>query len=100
MPFRRALVVTAALFALLIPGSASATTGAQLSASLSKSARGLGPNSGVLVKKINTNQELFSLRADTKLVPASNEKLFTTTAALLRYGPAASLPTSVPVKPA
>lgn len=98
MPFRRVLVASAALIALLAPASASATTGAQLSASLAKSAARLGPSSGVLVKQINSNQELFSLRADTKLVPASNEKLFTTTAALLRYGPAATLPTAVRVK--
>src|SRR6476619_4649828 len=56
MPSCRAFVVMAVLVALLIPASASATTGAQLNASLSKSARGLGPTSGVLVKKINTNQ--------------------------------------------
>jgi D-alanyl-D-alanine carboxypeptidase/D-alanyl-D-alanine-endopeptidase (penicillin-binding protein 4) len=98
MLFRRALVVLAAVLGLVLPASADATTGAQLSASLSKSAPGLGPSSGVLVKKINTNQELFSLRADTKLVPASNEKLFTTSAALLRYGPAATLPTTVRVR--
>lgn len=98
MPFRRVLVVLAALTVLLLPGSAAATTGAQLNASLSKSARGLGPSSGVLVKKIESNQELFSLRADTKLVPASNQKLFTTTTALLRYGPAATLPTTLRVR--
>jgi D-alanyl-D-alanine carboxypeptidase/D-alanyl-D-alanine-endopeptidase (penicillin-binding protein 4) len=98
MPFRRALVGLAALIVLLIPSSASATSGAQLSASLSKAAAGLGPSSGVLVKRIHTNQELFSLRADTKLVPASNEKLFTTATALLRYGAAATLPTTLRIK--
>ena len=98
MPFRRALVAVAALTVLLVPSSASATTAAQLSVSLSKTASGLGPSSGVLVKKIDSNQELFSLRADTKLVPASNEKLFTTATALLRYGAATTLPTTLRVK--
>ena len=99
MLFRRVLTATAALVVLLIPASASATTTAQLSASLSRSAAGLGPSSGVLVKKIGSNQELFSLRADAQLVPASNQKLFTTTTALLRYGPAATIPTTVRVRP-
>lgn len=97
MPFRRLFVGLAALAVLLVPGSASATSGAQLSASLSRTAAGLGPSSGVLVKKIDSNQELFSLRADAKLVPASNEKLFTTATALLRYGAAATLPTTLRV---
>lgn len=99
MPLRRALAVTAALVALLIPASASATTPAQLSAALSQRAAGLGPSSAVLVKEIDTNRELFSLRADTKLVPASNQKLFTTATALLRFGPVATLPTTVQIKP-
>ena len=96
MPFRRALVVPAALTALLVPASASATTPAQLSASLSRSSSGLGPNSGVVVTDLKTGRDLFSLRPDTKLVPASNQKLFTTTTALLRYGPQATLPTTLP----
>src|SRR5262245_11827201 len=101
MLLRRAMraIAPAVLLALLAPAAASATTAEQLSATLQRTALGLGPSSGVLVKDIDSDRELFSLRADARLIPASNEKLFTTTTALLRYGPLATLPTTLRVRP-
>jgi D-alanyl-D-alanine carboxypeptidase/D-alanyl-D-alanine-endopeptidase (penicillin-binding protein 4) len=95
MPNRRLLVVLAALIALSVPASASATTSAQLTTALSRNAVGLGPDSSLLVTNLTTGGELFSLRADNTLIPASNQKLFTTTSALLRYGPEARLQTTL-----
>ncbi|HWI21164.1 MAG TPA: D-alanyl-D-alanine carboxypeptidase/D-alanyl-D-alanine-endopeptidase [Baekduia sp.] len=98
--WRPATAILCGLLAVaFLPSAASAITGPELNASLSKHAAGLGPASGVLVKNVGTNQELFSLRADTQLVPASNQKLFTTATALVRYGAAATLPTTLRVKP-
>jgi serine-type D-Ala-D-Ala carboxypeptidase/endopeptidase (penicillin-binding protein 4) len=54
-----------------------------------------GPSSGVYVVDLTTGQALFSAAADIPRLPASVEKLYTTSTALLRFGPAATLATSV-----
>ena len=73
MPFRQALIVATALTALAAPGTASALTGPQLSASLSREARALGPSASVHVKDLDSGQIIYSLRPDARLIPASNE---------------------------
>jgi serine-type D-Ala-D-Ala carboxypeptidase/endopeptidase (penicillin-binding protein 4) len=54
-----------------------------------------GGSSGAVVVDLATGQSLFSLAARVPRLPASVEKLFTTSTALLRFGPAAILTTSV-----
>lgn len=103
MPARRLarrlapLLLVAALIAC-VPSPAGAADRASLRSVLNAGANDLGPNSGVLVKDVTTDTELFSARPDSQLIPASNEKLFTTTAALLGYGASATLSTALRVR--
>jgi|HigsolmetaAR201D_1030396.scaffolds.fasta_scaffold01671_4 D-alanyl-D-alanine carboxypeptidase/D-alanyl-D-alanine-endopeptidase (penicillin-binding protein 4) len=55
----------------------------------------LGPASGAMVVDLDDGRVLFSRRADASLVPASNQKLFVTAAALLELGPDHTLTTAV-----
>lgn len=66
-----------------------------LRAKLSKEMRYAGGLSGAYVRDIGSGQQLFSWRADAPRVPASVEKLYTTSSSLLRDGPAYTLPTAV-----
>lgn len=54
-----------------------------------------GGTSDALVLDTNTGQTLFSSTPDRPRLPASVEKLFTTSAALLQFGASATLSTSV-----
>ncbi len=64
-----------------------------LRAKLAAQQRQLGDVSGAYVRDLATGRALYTLRATTTRVPASNEKLLTTSAALLRFGPGARLST-------
>jgi serine-type D-Ala-D-Ala carboxypeptidase/endopeptidase (penicillin-binding protein 4) len=55
----------------------------------------IGGRSGAYVVDVNTGQPLFSAAPDVPRLPASVEKLYTTTTALLRFGPTATLSTSL-----
>ena len=55
--------------------------------------------SGVYVRDMNSGAELYALRENAVRIPASVEKLFTTSAALLRLGPAATLTTRAVMAP-
>jgi serine-type D-Ala-D-Ala carboxypeptidase/endopeptidase (penicillin-binding protein 4) len=57
--------------------------------------RSAGPASGAYVVDLTTGQPLFSAAAGVPRVPASVEKLYTTSTVLLRFGPTARLTTSV-----
>src|SRR4051812_47095053 len=57
--------------------------------------RAAGGSSGAMVVDLANGRTLFTLRADTARVPASNEKIFTTSAALVRFGPSGRLTTRV-----
>jgi D-alanyl-D-alanine carboxypeptidase/D-alanyl-D-alanine-endopeptidase (penicillin-binding protein 4) len=57
--------------------------------------RAAGRASGAYVVDLNTGQSLFSTAAGTGRLPASVEKLYTTSTALLRFGPNATLTTSI-----
>jgi serine-type D-Ala-D-Ala carboxypeptidase/endopeptidase (penicillin-binding protein 4) len=83
-----------ALF-LVIPASAGATTPAQMSSALSAQMRQAGSHSSAYVVKLDGDTPLYSLRADTPLIPASVNKLFVTATALLRYGPDQRFATTV-----
>jgi serine-type D-Ala-D-Ala carboxypeptidase/endopeptidase (penicillin-binding protein 4) len=54
-----------------------------------------GSSSGADVVDLNTGSTLYTYQAGTGRVPASVEKLYTTSTALLRFGPNATLPTRV-----
>jgi D-alanyl-D-alanine carboxypeptidase/D-alanyl-D-alanine-endopeptidase (penicillin-binding protein 4) len=57
--------------------------------------RRAGRSSGALVIDLSTGRTLFSSRAGTPRLPASVEKLYTTSTALLRFGATARLTTRV-----
>jgi D-alanyl-D-alanine carboxypeptidase/D-alanyl-D-alanine-endopeptidase (penicillin-binding protein 4) len=54
-----------------------------------------GGSSGAVVVDLGTGKTLYSHGADTALLPASVQKLYTTSTALLRFGPKATLTTAV-----
>jgi D-alanyl-D-alanine carboxypeptidase/D-alanyl-D-alanine-endopeptidase (penicillin-binding protein 4) len=66
-----------------------------LNGSLNLGMRQAGPYSGAQVIDLNTGRTLYSRNAVTGRLPASVEKLYTTTTALQRFGPNATLTTSV-----
>ncbi len=100
----RNLASLAVAGALLIAGSAGASAAPQpptgtaqrsLSNALTQGIRQDGRADGAYVVDLNTGQTLFSWSPDVGRVPASIEKLYTTSTALLRFGPNATLTTSV-----
>jgi D-alanyl-D-alanine carboxypeptidase/D-alanyl-D-alanine-endopeptidase (penicillin-binding protein 4) len=97
MPFRvRALVVSLiAAFAVLPAGAASAISTATLQAKLTREMAHAGGFSGAFVRDLDSRQTLFASKPDVPRAPASVEKLYTTASALMRFGPDATLSTSV-----
>jgi D-alanyl-D-alanine carboxypeptidase/D-alanyl-D-alanine-endopeptidase (penicillin-binding protein 4) len=97
----RGLLVALGAFGVLL-AAAPAAAGAQPIAAQQALASGLsqgisqeGPASGAYVVDLTTGRVLFASAADVPRLPASVEKLYTTTTALLRFGPHATLVTSV-----
>jgi D-alanyl-D-alanine carboxypeptidase/D-alanyl-D-alanine-endopeptidase (penicillin-binding protein 4) len=76
-------------------GGASSKAVASLKRALNAGMRQAGNYSGADVVDLSTNQELFSHNAYTQRLPASVEKLYTTTTALTRFGANANLSTTV-----
>jgi D-alanyl-D-alanine carboxypeptidase/D-alanyl-D-alanine-endopeptidase (penicillin-binding protein 4) len=66
--------------------AAAAASARATAAALDGEMRLAGKASGALVIDLDSGEELYSLRADGKRVPASVEKLYTTSTALLRFG--------------
>jgi D-alanyl-D-alanine carboxypeptidase/D-alanyl-D-alanine-endopeptidase (penicillin-binding protein 4) len=66
-----------------------------LDGALNHGMRQAGNFSGADVVDLTTGRTLFSHNATTERLPASVEKLFTTTTALQRFGPTATLTTSL-----
>ena len=90
----------AAIFAVLIgvlafPTGASALGPQWLGAKLSKEVRLAGAAGGAYVLDLDTGQPVFAARADVARPPASVEKLYTTSTALLRFGPDTTFDTDV-----
>ena len=79
-------LLLAACAALLFAAPAYAVDARGLSTKLSRESGRLGSNSGGYVVDLKSGRTLFSRNPDKRLVPASNEKLFTTAAALLTFG--------------
>ena len=67
----------------------------RMRASLARTLRKAGPDSGALVYDLTAKQTLFALRANVGRPPASVEKLYTTVALLAELGPNARLTTTV-----
>jgi len=78
------------------PGQTGGTpAGRSLDASLNRGMRQAGSYSGADVVDLTTGQVLYQRNANTGRLPASVEKLYTTTTALERFGPSATLSTSI-----
>ena len=96
---RRLTVVAIVVAVALTAGPAvEAAAASQLSALRKAFATNLnagGGANGALVVDMNTGKTLYSYRARTGRMPASNEKIYTTSTALLRFGPAAELQTAI-----
>ncbi len=96
MPLLRTLAgLVLAWLALLAPAVAQALDAPALRRALTRETNRLGPAAGAHVVDLDTGEVLFSRRPDLRLVPASNEKLFTTATALLTQGAEQTLETRV-----
>jgi D-alanyl-D-alanine carboxypeptidase/D-alanyl-D-alanine-endopeptidase (penicillin-binding protein 4) len=93
LPLLLALVALLAL-ALAAP-AAQAVDRAGVRATLSTLHNRLGPAAGAYVVDLSSGDVLYSHRDSLALAPASNEKLFTTATALLRFGVSGTLPTTL-----
>jgi D-alanyl-D-alanine carboxypeptidase/D-alanyl-D-alanine-endopeptidase (penicillin-binding protein 4) len=87
-----ALVLATTLAAV---GSASASPVSAVRNVWSRELNAGGGSNGALVEDLNTGQTLYSYKASVGRLPASNEKIYTTSTALLRFGPTATLPTTI-----
>lgn len=92
---RLAGVAAASAVAAVPAAPAAAYTADELTSSLAGTHRAMGTSAGALVVDLETGKTIFSRRATSHRIPASNEKLFTTAAALLRLGPSARLETVI-----
>jgi serine-type D-Ala-D-Ala carboxypeptidase/endopeptidase (penicillin-binding protein 4) len=88
---RRAVLILLAVVLLLPAGVAQA----DLKSSLTRYMRLAGSQSGAYVFDISTGEQVFAWRAQTPRVLASNTKLFTSAAALARFGTEGTLGTEV-----
>jgi serine-type D-Ala-D-Ala carboxypeptidase/endopeptidase (penicillin-binding protein 4) len=96
MPSRSFAVVVLVVAAMLaLAGGAQAISAPTLQAKLAHEMRRASTFSGVYVRDLDTDRTLFESKADVARVPASVEKLYTTSTALLRFGPDATLKTTV-----
>jgi serine-type D-Ala-D-Ala carboxypeptidase/endopeptidase (penicillin-binding protein 4) len=98
---RRVVLTSGAVVFALAWGSSAAsaqpvsTAAKALTSALNGGLARIGGASGAYVVDLTTGQTLYASAANVGRMPASVEKLYTTTTALLRLGPAATLTTSV-----
>jgi D-alanyl-D-alanine carboxypeptidase/D-alanyl-D-alanine-endopeptidase (penicillin-binding protein 4) len=96
MRSRSIAAVALVLLALLaLAGGAQAISAPTLQGKLTREMRHAGASSGIFVRDLDTNRTLFASMPDVARVPASVEKLYTTSTALMRFGPDATFPTAV-----
>jgi D-alanyl-D-alanine carboxypeptidase/D-alanyl-D-alanine-endopeptidase (penicillin-binding protein 4) len=93
-PALLALALACALLAVAAPPS-QALDDAALRARLAREMLRAGPLAGAYVRDLDTSTALYARRENVARPPASVEKLYTTSTALLRFGAAARLHTSV-----
>ena len=89
------VAVAGGLLALPSGGLAQASPQQALVHALKKNIHRAGSASGAYVVDLSTGEPLFSFNRAVVRLPASVEKLYTTSTALLRYGPGGTLTTSV-----
>jgi serine-type D-Ala-D-Ala carboxypeptidase/endopeptidase (penicillin-binding protein 4) len=77
------------------PPNAGTAAGRALDGALNRGMRQAGSYSGAYVVDLNTGNVLYQRNANTGRLPASVEKIYTTTTALQRFGPNATLGTSI-----
>jgi D-alanyl-D-alanine carboxypeptidase/D-alanyl-D-alanine-endopeptidase (penicillin-binding protein 4) len=92
---RRAVLMALAVVAAGAPSTAMASAQSSLTAALTAGMRQTGSHSGAYVMDLTTGKALFSRKAHTGRLPASVEKLYTTSTALARFGPNSTLSTRV-----
>jgi serine-type D-Ala-D-Ala carboxypeptidase/endopeptidase (penicillin-binding protein 4) len=97
---RRLVLAWGAFLAVLaaapVAASAQPTTPAQaLTSALNSGMSKIGRQAGAYVVDLNTGQTLYSKAAGVGRMPASVQKLYTTSTALLTFGPSATLSTTV-----
>ena len=85
----------ALVVAVVAAPPAVALDGDQVRSRVLKSLRQAGSATGAYAKDLETGRVLVSVRADEERIPASVGKLFVSATALLRWGPAAEIETSV-----
>ena len=93
-PMRR-FVLTLIVLAATGAASGSTALAAPLDGLVASGLASAGGASGGYVLDTTTGRTLAAVRADTPRIPASVEKLYTTSTALLRFGPQATLDTTV-----
>ncbi len=95
--FMATLGATIALLAGTAAAAGAQTPPAQrgLQRSLAQSMAKVGASAGAYVLDLDTGQVLFSVAPNTGRLPASLEKIYTTSTALLRLGSTQTFPTSV-----
>lgn len=92
-PLITLLVLIATMLGTAPAVAAAAFTDADLKTAIGREMRKAPATSGAYVRDLDSGAELYALRANTGRIPASVEKLFTTSTALLRMGPTATLRT-------
>jgi len=94
---RRFVLILGALISLAagVPAAAVASPQSALSGALTQGMQNAGGAGGAYVQDLTTGKALFSWVSNTGRLPASVEKLYTTSTALLRFGPSATLATRV-----
>jgi D-alanyl-D-alanine carboxypeptidase/D-alanyl-D-alanine-endopeptidase (penicillin-binding protein 4) len=95
--FLRMLAVLGALFVVSPPGAAASHGSAveSLRLALRRDMRQIGGQSGAFVLDLSTGAPLFADNATVGRLPASVQKLYTTTTVLDRFGPNARLRTTI-----
>jgi serine-type D-Ala-D-Ala carboxypeptidase/endopeptidase (penicillin-binding protein 4) len=88
-------LVTGVLSGAVVPAAQGATPLMGLKRALNSGMRAAGKYSGAYVQDLTTGRTLYSHNARTGRLPASVEKLLTTSTALLKFGANATLTTSV-----
>ncbi len=89
------IVCLAALVAALLAPAAHAAGPEATTRALDKQMRQAGSSSGAYVIDLDSGQELYARAPDVPRMPASVNKLYTTSTALLRYGAEGQLMTEV-----
>jgi D-alanyl-D-alanine carboxypeptidase/D-alanyl-D-alanine-endopeptidase (penicillin-binding protein 4) len=84
-----------ALLLALLPAAAGAAGPAGTKRALDRAMRDAGRGSGAYAVDLASGRTIYASRPDTRRAPASVEKLFTTSTALLALGPEARLATDV-----